>query len=238
MFAEVPKPKISVIVCTLNEADNLPHVLPKIPDWIDEVILVDGHSTDSTVEVTQKLRPDIKVLYQPGKGKGDALKYGVRQASGDIIVTLDADGETPPEDIYRFIEPLLNSHDFAKGSRLSRGKPTRMPRYRWFGNKILALTFNVLYGSRYTDICSGYNAFWKHAFLKIPLSYDTFQMEQQLLARAYKLGFRIKEVAYDTEGRIGGASKTSGIKQGFIDWFVIIKERFSRVNNVNLELKT
>ena len=217
---------ISVIICTLNEAENLPHVLPKIPNWVGEVILVDGHSTDNTVEVARKLSSDIKVLYQPGKGKGDALKYGVREASGDIIVTLDADGETPPEDIHRFIKPLLDGYDFAKGSRLSHGKPIRMPRYRWFGNKILALTFNILYGSQYTDICSGYNAFWKHAFLKIPLSYDTFQMEQQLLARAYRLGLKIKEVAYHTDGRIGGHSKTSGIKQGFIDWFVVIKERF------------
>jgi glycosyltransferase involved in cell wall biosynthesis len=187
---------------------------------------VDGHSTDNTVAVAKQLRPDIKVLYQPGTGKGAALKYGVREARGEIVVTLDADGETHPEDMPRFIEALLSGYDFAKGSRLAHGRPIRMPRYRWFGNKILAVTFNLLYGTRYTDICSGYNAFWRRAFLQVPLTYDTFQMEQQLLARAHRAKIKVAEVVHSSDGRIAGASKTSGIKQGFTDWFVIIKERF------------
>jgi glycosyltransferase involved in cell wall biosynthesis len=213
-------------MCTLNEEQSLPHLLPRIPNWVDEVLLVDGHSTDRTVEVAKELRPDVRVLYQPGKGKGAALKYGVREAKGDIVVTLDADGETDPEDMPCFIEPLLNGYDFAKGSRLARGRPIRMPRYRWFGNKVLTITFNLLYGTRYTDICSGYNAFWKHVFLQIPLTYDTFHMDQQLLARAHKARLKVAEVVHSSDGRIAGTSKTSGIKQGFTDWFVIIKERF------------
>ena len=92
-------PPVSVIICTLNEEPNLPLVLPKIPDWVDEIILVDGHSTDATIKVAKKIRPDIKILCQPGNGKGDALKCGIAAATGEIIVTLDADGETPPEDI-------------------------------------------------------------------------------------------------------------------------------------------
>jgi glycosyltransferase involved in cell wall biosynthesis len=217
---------ITALICTLNEEESLPHVLPRIPDWVDEVLFVDGHSSDGTVAVARKLRPDVRVLYQPGRGKGNALKYGVREAKGDIIVTLDADGETDPEDMLRFVGPLLDGYDFAKGSRLAHGRPIRMPRYRWFGNKVLAVTFNLLYGTRYTDICSGYNAFWKRAFLQVPLTYDTFQMEQQLLARAHKAKIKVAEVVHSSDGRIAGASKASGIKQGFTDWFVIIKERF------------
>lgn len=223
------RPGISVIICTLNEEESLPHVLSEIPGWVDEIILVDGHSTDKTTEIAKELCPGIKVMYQPGKGKGDALKYGIRNASGDIVVTLDADGETPPKEIRRFIEPLLNGYDFSKGSRLAHVKPARMPIHRWFGNKVLAITFNILYRQRYTDVCSGYNAFWKNAFLKIPLSYDTFQMDQQLLCRASRLGVKIKEIAYSTDGRIKGNSKTIGFKQGFIDLFVIIKERFLKI---------
>lgn len=218
--------RITVLICALNEDEGLPHVLPRIPDWIDEVLLVDGHSTDRTVEVARELRPDVRVISQPGRGKGDAQRYGVQQASGDIIVTLDADGETPPEDIHRLTEPLFGGYDFVKGSRLAHGRPVRMPRYRWLGNKILAVTFNLLYGTRYTDICSGFNAFWKSAFLRVPLTYDTFQMEQQFLARAHRLKLRIKEVTHSSDGRIAGISKTKGIKQGFIDWFVVIVERF------------
>jgi len=219
-------PKISVLICTLNEEKNLPHVLPKIPGWVDEVILVDGHSTDNTAEVAKQLRPNIRVLQQPSKGKGDALKYGVQQATGDIIVTLDADGETSPEDIPRFIEPLLKGYDFAKGSRLVHGKPPRMPRHRWFGNKVLAITFSLLYSAKYTDICSGYNAFWKSAWLKVRLTYDGFHMDQQLLARLHKAGLNIVEVSHASQGRLAGISKVSGIKQGFVDWVLIIRERF------------
>ena len=80
-------PKVTALICTLNEENNLPHVLPKIPDWVDEVLLVDGHSADATVAVARKLCPAINILYQPGRGKGDALKYGIGNATGDSAVT-------------------------------------------------------------------------------------------------------------------------------------------------------
>lgn len=220
--------KVSVIICTLNETPNLPTVLPQIPSGLDEVLLVDGHSTDGTVELARELRPDIRLLCQPGTGKGDALKYGIQEAQGDIIVTLDADGETDPSEISRFVEPLLQGYDFAKGSRLAQGRPARMPRHRWFGNKVLAITFNLLYGTRFTDICSGYNAFRKSAFLQLQLKYDNCEMEQQMLAKATKAGMRVVEVPHSSPGRLAGSSKIKGIRQGFIDWFVIIKERFSK----------
>ena len=227
-------PKITALICTLNEEGNVPYVLPKIPQWVDEILLVDGHSTDRTVEVARGLKPDIKVLYQPGKGKGDALKYGVQQATGDIIVLLDMDGETPPEEIQRFVEPLVAGYDFAKGSRLNRKRPLRMPRYRWFGNKVLAFTCNLLYGTQFTDVCSGYNAFWKNKFLQLDLSYGANElgcsMEQQMIVRAKKAGMKIKEVPHTSHGRISGTSVINGvrqsIKQGFRDWFIIITERF------------
>ena len=227
-------PKISVIICTLNEAESLPHVLPKIPDWVDEILLVDGNSNDATVEIARKLCPRIRVLYQTGKGKGDALKYGINEAKGEIIVTLDADGETPPEEIERFINPLLEGNDFAKGSRLFRRRPHKMPVYRWFGNKVLAYTCNILYGTRFSDICCGYNSFWKKEFLKLNLSYSKKEigcsMEQQMVVRAKKAGKKIIEVPYTNNGRIAGKSVIGGmknsVKQGFRDWFLIIGERF------------
>lgn len=219
-------PRISAIICTLNEEQSLPHVLPKVPEWVDEVLLVDGHSTDRTVEVARKLCPEIKVLYQPGKGKGDGLKYGVQQATGDIIVTLDGDGETNPEDIPRFIEPLLNGHDLAKGSRLVYGRPPNMSWHRWIGNKVLAITSNLLHGTKYTDICSGYNAFWKGAFQRLRLTHDGFEMEQEMLVKAKKVGLKVAEVNHYDAGRLGSTSKVSVIKQGLLDWMLIIMERF------------
>jgi glycosyltransferase involved in cell wall biosynthesis len=227
-------PKVSIIVCTLNEALNLPYVLPKIPDWVDEILLVDAHSEDATVEIAKQLCPRIRVLYQTGKGKGDALKLGINEAKGEIVVTIDADGETPPEYIGSFIKPLLEGNDFAKGSRLFRKRPSKMPGYRWFGNKVLAYTCNILYGTRFSDICCGYNSFWKKEFLKLDLSYAKNEigcsMEQRMIVRAKKAGMKIKEVPICSDGRIAGKSVLSSIKQsvtqGFRDWFVIIEERF------------
>ena len=227
-------PKVSIIVCTLNEALNLPYVLPKIPDWVDEILLVDAHSVDATVEIAKQLCPRIRVLYQTGKGKGDALKLGINEAKGEIVVTIDADGETPPEYIESFVKPLLEGNDFAKGSRLFRKRPSKMPGYRWFGNKVLAYTCNILYGTRFSDICCGYNSFWKKDFLKLDLSYAKNEigcsMEQRMIVRAKKAGMKIKEVPICSDGRIAGKSVISSVKQsvtqGFRDWFVIIEERF------------
>lgn len=218
--------RITVLICAINEAENLPHVLPKIPPGVDEIILVDGNSTDGTVEVAKKLRPDIHIVYQLGKGKGDALKYGIQRATGDIVVTLDADGQTNPEDIPRFINPLVKGYDFAKGSRLAHGRPLGMPRYRWLGNKILAITFNILYGTRYTDICSGYNAFWKTTFQRLKLNNNGFEMEQEMMVKVKKMGLKVMEVEHYDAGRLGNHSKVSGVKQGFTNWWVIVRNRF------------
>jgi glycosyltransferase involved in cell wall biosynthesis len=227
-------PPVTVLICALNEEPNLPYVLPKIPGWVDEIILVDGHSADKTVEVARQLRPEIKILNQPGKGKGDALKFGVQQAVGEIIVTLDADGETPPEEMNNFICPLLQGNEFAKGSRLFKKRPAKMPSYRWFGNKVLAITCNLLFRTHFTDICSGYNAFWKSKFLQLDLTYAINEvgcsMEQQMIVRARKAGMKVKEVPHTSNGRISGKSVLCNVKQSVIqgirDWFIIIGERF------------
>jgi predicted aspartyl protease len=216
---------ITVIICTLNEEENLPYILPKIPDWVDEIILVDGHSTDNTVEVARRLRPEIKVLYQPGRGKGDALRQGFQQASGDIIVTLDADGSTDPEELPKFIEPLINGYDFAKGSRFLNNRPN-MPLHRRFGNWVLVTTANLLYGTKYTDICSGYNAFWKRAIEKVSLSSYGFEMEQEMNVKIKKAGLKVIEVPCQDRGRLRGTSKTQDLKQGLTDLITIIKKRF------------
>lgn len=219
------RPRVAVLICTLNEEPNLPYVLPKIPGWVDEVLLVDGHSTDNTVEVAKELRPDIRILYQPGKGKGDALKYGFKNSSGDIIVTLDADGSTDPEAMDKFIKPLLNGYDFAKGSRFLDSKPD-MPPHRRFGNWVLTTSTNVLHGTKYTDVCSGYNAFWKKVTGKVSLSSDGFEMEQEMNVKIRKAGLKVIEVPCQDRGRLGGSSKTQDFRQGLKDLITIIKERF------------
>jgi glycosyltransferase involved in cell wall biosynthesis len=219
-------PPVSVIVCTLNEEQNLTHVLPRIPSWVEEIIIVDGHSSDRTVEVARGICPEIKVLYQPGRGKGDAIQHGVSNASGDIIVTLDADGSTNPEDIPKFITLLTQGYDLVKGTRLTQGRPPNMPRHRWLGNWVLVKTCNILIGTRYTDVCSGYNVFWKSAFQRLKLVNTGFEMEQEMMVKAKKTGLKIIEVEHEDAGRLGSDSKVAGVKQGFIDLWTIVKECF------------
>jgi glycosyltransferase involved in cell wall biosynthesis len=226
MYPKPPYPKISVVICTLNEAKNIPYVLPYIPDWVDEIILVDGHSTDGTVEVAKKLRPDVKVFYQPGKGKGEALRLGIKNSAGDIIVTLDADGETDPSDMDRFIEALLRGYDFAKGSRLRLSLPAGKPTHRITGNLIVAAVFNMLYLTGFTDLCSGYNAFWKKSIERVGLdSRDCFEDEPLLISRVKKSGLRIVEVGHHDRGRISGESKAPSWRQGLKAIKTIVRER-------------
>jgi glycosyltransferase involved in cell wall biosynthesis len=220
-------PKITVLICALDEESNLPHVLPKIPGWVDEIILVDGHSTDKTVEVARQLLPNIRILYQPGRGKGDALKCGVKYAGGDIIVTLDADGATNPAELPKFIEPLLNGYDFAKGSRFLRGSPRNKPWYRILGNFIIMMTFNIMFFRRYTDLCSGYNAFWKKAIEQVDCwASDGFQNEPLINTRVRKAGLKVIEVAHCDKGRLAGEVKEQSWRQGFKSVKTIIRERF------------
>jgi glycosyltransferase involved in cell wall biosynthesis len=223
---KITNPRVTVLICTLNEEENLAYVLPRIPSWVDELLIVDGRSTDGTVETAKKLQPGVRILHQPGRGKGDALKFGVKHALGDIVVTLDADGETDPADLRAFVTALRQKYDLAKGSRLADGRPKGMPLHRWIGNRVLAFTYNFLYGEQFTDVCSGYNAFWKRTFQKLTLTCSGCEMEQQMLARAEKAGMRIVEVPHHSDGRIAGTSKVSSIRQGFIDLLVIIRERF------------
>src|SRR5438105_13458828 len=101
-------PSVSVAIPTLNEARNLPHVLPHLPNIVSEVVLVDGGSKDNTIQVAKELRPDIIVVKQSGKGKGNALTEGFAATTGDIIVTMDADGSNEPQEILLFVDALIN----------------------------------------------------------------------------------------------------------------------------------
>jgi glycosyltransferase involved in cell wall biosynthesis len=222
------KHKITALICALNEEDNLQHVLPRIPDWVDEVLLVDGHSTDNTVELAKTLRPGINAVYQPGKGKGDALKYGIEQSNGDIIVTLDADGATNPEEMNKFVEPLLNGYEFVKGSRFRGTFPRNRPWYRIIGNWIITILFDTLFLRRYTDLCSGYNSFWKKAVTSVYLwSSDGFQNEPLVHCRVAKSKLKVIEIGHSDEGRTCGDTKEYAWRQGFKAIKTIIKERLS-----------
>jgi glycosyltransferase involved in cell wall biosynthesis len=157
----MPSPTVSVVIPALNEEQNLPHVFAKLPLGITEVIVVDGGSVDRTVEVARELRPDAKIVQQTRKGKGNALACGFAACTGDIIVMIDADGSTDPAEIPLFIAELVAGADFVKGSRFAKGGHSHdITKLRKLGNDGLNLVVNVLFGTKFTDLCYGYNAFW------------------------------------------------------------------------------
>src|SRR6185312_14071632 len=144
------------------EARNLPFVFNLIPS-VFEIIVVDGASTDGTVDVARRLRPDVRIITQTRRGKGNALACGFAAARGDIIVMLDADGSADPREIPRFVRALVEGADFAKGTRFSTGGGSGdVTRIRRYGNRVLNGIVNAVYGTSYSDLCYGFNAFWRH----------------------------------------------------------------------------
>lgn len=157
-----PWPRVSVVIPTLNEARNLPHVFGTLPSGIYEVIVVDGHSVDDTLAVVRKLRPDACIVMQTRSGKGNALACGCAAATGDIIAMIDADGSADAGEIPSFVSALLDGADFAKGTRFARGGGSEdITRLRGLGNRMLTGLVNLLYGTKYTDLCYGFNVFWQ-----------------------------------------------------------------------------
>jgi len=159
-----PNPAVSVIVPTRNEARNREIVLPAIAavrPAVHEVIVVDGNSTDNTVAAARRTLPWARVITQTRKGKGNAMACGFTAATGDILVMFDADGSADPGEIPAFVSALVSGADFAKGSRFRKGGGSDdITLLRKTGNAGLNGVANRLFGTSYTDLCYGYNAFW------------------------------------------------------------------------------
>ena len=221
--------RVSVVIPARNEARNLPHVLDALPPGLHEVILVDGHSVDGTIEVAQRIRPDIKIVHQARRGKGNALACGFAEVTGDIIVTLDADGSADPDEISAFVAALEAGADFAKGTRFSKGGSSHdITRVRRLGNAALNALVNRLFGLDYTDLCYGYNAF--HTFLIPVLDLppvnspdmpadamqwgDGFEIETLINVRVAHAGARITEVGSTEKARLHGVSNLHAFRDG------------------------
>lgn len=221
-----PYPSISVVIPTLNEAKNLYHVLPHIPPTVSEIVLVDGHSQDDTVAVARKLVPTVRILKQAGKGKGNALREGIAACTGDIIVTLDADGSTDPTEIPRFVEALLQGNDFAKGSRFMTGGGSEDITFiRNLGNYWLSMMVNMLFRTRFSDLCYGYNAFWKYCTDYVKIDCNGFEVETLLNLRMHKARFKIAEVPSFERRRVYGESNLNTVRDGWRVLKTILKEK-------------
>jgi glycosyltransferase involved in cell wall biosynthesis len=221
-------PKVSFVVPTLNEAKNLPWLLPRIPDWAHEVIIVDGRSTDDTVAVARRLRNDVKIVMEPRRGKGAALQAGFSAVTGDIIVMLDADGSMEPEEAIVFVGVLMAGADMVKGSRFLQGAGTDdMSLFRMLGNWGLTWAVRLLYGGSFSDLCYGYVAFWTKHVATLHCDCDGFEIETLINVRALKNRLKFVEVASFEAPRISGLSNLRAIPDGWRVFKTILRERIS-----------
>jgi len=229
-LTESSHPTVSVVIPAINEAKNLPHVFADLPPDLHQVILVDGRSTDDTVAIARGLRHDIEIVHQTRTGKGNALACGFAAATGDIIVMFDADGSADPAEIPRFVEALCQGADFAKGSRfIEGGGSADISRMRRVGNYWLNKIVNILFGTRYSDLCYGYNAFWRDCLEVLDLdpselsgSEDTtmqwgdgFEVETLINVRIAKAGLEVVEVPSFERDRVFGTSNLNAFSDGF-----------------------
>ena len=223
------RPTVSAVIPALNEAKNLPYVLPRLDGFVDEVLIVDGLSHDDTVKVARALRADVRIVRELTPGKGAALRAGFEAARGDIIVMLDADGSTDPAEIPGFVGLLEGGADFVKGSRFLQGAGTSdMPLVRQLGNSALTRLVRVLFGGRYTDLCYGYSAFWRDVVPQLELDGDGFEIETMMNVRALRAGLRVVEAPSFEHARIHGEGNLRAIPDGWRVLKTIARERFRR----------
>ena len=221
-------PLVSFVIPTLNEAKNLPHLLPRIPEWAYEVIIIDGRSTDDTVEVARQLRPDVRIVMEPRRGKGAALQAGFRAARGEVIIALDADGSMAPEEAILFLGALMTGADLVKGSRTIQGAGSvDITWFRSLGNRGLTLIVRLLYGCAFSDLCYGYFAFWSKHVNRLACDRDGFEIETLINVRALKNRLKIAEVASFESARVHGFSNLRAIPDGFRILRTILSERLS-----------
>ena len=233
-------PRVSVVVPTLNEARNLPHVFARLPADVYEVIVVDGHSVDGTLEVARQLRPDVRVVMQTRKGKGNALACGFEAATGDVIAMVDADGSADPGEIPRFVKALTEGADFAKGTRFTGGAGSGdITWLRRMGNRVLSGLVNFFYGTRYSDLCYGFNVFWRRHVPVFGLDAtspppaerdgrlwgDGFEVETLINIRVAVAGLTIAEVPSFEHPRIFGVSNLNAFSDGLRVLRTILAER-------------
>ena len=229
------RPRVSVVIPAKNEARCLPSVLAELPDGLHEVVLVDGDSVDGTVAAALGVRPGLRVVRQTRRGKGNALACGIAACTGEVVVLLDADGSADPAEIPAFVAALVGGADFAKGSRhLPGGGSADLTVLRRAGNHALAAVMNRLYRTSFSDLCYGYNAFWRRCVENLalpetegphPVFGDGFEIETLIAAHVANAGLAVAEVPSYERARLHGTSNLNTWRDGWRVLRAILRER-------------
>lgn len=218
--------KTSLIIFTRNELEGLKTIFPRIPfDIIGEVVAIDAHSTDGTLEYLQSKR--IKVILQRNLGRGNAMIEGATQTTGDYVIFLSSDGNEDPADIPRLVEKLKDN-DIAVASRFMNGghsddsdDPLLIRR---FGNRFFTLLVNMIWGAGVTDSTNGLRAIRRDAWDALGIDSPYHEAEFQMTIRAAKLGMKIGETPTVEGSRIGGRRYASTTKMAWTFTRFLLRE--------------
>jgi glycosyltransferase involved in cell wall biosynthesis len=228
--------KLSVIIPVYNERRTIEAVLQKVrevpmPGVTKEIIVVDGNSVDGTRDILEKHRddPDTTIVFEPEpRGRGSALKEGLKRATGDVVIFQDADLELDPADYPALLEPLARGQaEVVFGSRFLPGRP-RMGFYQYWGNRMINAAVNLLYGTRLTDVETCYQVFRRELIQNFDLVNNDFAFTVELTVKLIKAGHTIQEIpiAYIPRGRAEG--KKIYWMDGVLSLWTLVKYRFLR----------
>ena len=222
------KDKVSVIVPTLNEEGCIKSVLNEIPKgFVDEILIVDGNSTDNTVKIVRQM--GYPVVMQEGGGLGNGIKTAIKHVTGDIIIVLDADGSHNPKEIPRMLKKMEEGYDVVVASRyINGGGSLDDTIIRYFGNRFFNFLCALLHGLPIHDILMGFKVFRKKVLEDVEIKTSGQEYDAEIVIKAHKKGFRLGEVPVIERKRMYGETKLRDMHHGYKILKVIIKEFFSR----------
>ncbi len=218
--------KVSLLIPTRNEEGCIGRVLKEVPrDVVDEVVVIDGHSTDRTAEeVKENLRPEDKFVVQKGKGYGAAFIEGFDIATGDVLIMMDADGSHNPADIPKLVERVRRGGEYVMASRYAPGGHSEDDTViRWFGNRMFTLMTNMIHGTRVTDSLYLFTAVTRDGLKKLKLTSSGFEFCTEIVVKAHRAGLKFDEAPAIERARYAGKSKVNAFWHGLKILMMILK---------------
>lgn len=203
------KKRVTILIAAKNEGEGLKKIIRSVRRYADEIILVDGHSTDKTRDIAEA--EQVRFFLDNKKGRGDAIKIGIREATGDIIVIFDADGSHEEKDISHLVREVEKGADLVLCSRRTGGSfdapITISGMIRSFGADLMTYTLNKRFRTNFTDIIYSFRALNAQSAKRMNLLSDDFAIEQEMVVRACKMNYRIVEIPSREKARGWGESK-------------------------------